>query len=582
MLQGVESEPMPRMGADMAECAVGLGRSAAREMIGIDSSQGPNAEPSSGEDAFAKLLAAEKQFGAEVAAGSHDVSDLMKQFESASARSPSNNESTINKQREDKPRVNFPKKAAATATAQKPKIPVIKPDASKEAATEHVPVSVEVKLPVTPKIKEVNLKPEIREPVANLVKVEARTVKLPVQRPEPEIPQTHQLLRPIEVPIRSELTPPSRVETAVFTPEQNIVTQFHETKPVEIIRAVNLGTITEGISMSDSLELADEVPTEQSFETAPIQPEIPLSQDKVDFAEPDREELSIDLADDSELDGVFELQPLPDTTLEVGYQAEVDELWSEIEGLLEDDGPQDVSEGIENVEITEPLPIDDKATEYVGAESEFAHEHSEQDEPKELTPFEGLLLTQLATAETAVDSADSVGEQAIWPKLAEIVIAPDTNKPVAETLARAVVTLSEMSPEAIGNDQVAAQINDKILAFAQVWEKQRLPRRNSDMPERLSPEVVSAFVDILKALGYENPVDAVRGVLRDHGLAYLLSMMEYLGKMGNVDNRQELLVSLHAQKQQHQVAFTKRVGRSMVAFIMSLSFHGDEELPAAA
>lgn len=125
------------------------------------------------------------------------------------------------------------------------------------------------------------------------------------------------------------------------------------------------------------------------------------------------------------------------------------------------------------------------------------------------------------------------------PENIEAVQEHVNEQPLEQTFVELAALLSE-------SDDEQPIPENLINAFDEVEEMLRThyePNDNeaSPAPAELSPEMVEAFITLLRELGCQDPKEALTGIVTRHGLDFLLETLGYLSQLRYESNRKEFL-----------------------------------------
>ncbi len=144
----------------------------------------------------------------------------------------------------------------------------------------------------------------------------------------------------------------------------------------------------------------------------------------------------------------------------------------------------------------------------------------------------------------------------------ETIVTNANEQPLEETFAQLIELLEGGS---FDSTDVMSAIKDFSKAFAYS------NREHSTEREELlvTPAITQKLLDLLRAIGYENPQEALLGLISRHDLEFLVQAMRYLAQLANPDNQHEFLRSnpvSHTFKYVIEPAAT-RLGRSILLLI---------------
>ena len=184
------------------------------------------------------------------------------------------------------------------------------------------------------------------------------------------------------------------------------------------------------------------------------------------------------------------------------------------------------------------------------------------------TSFEAFV--SMIQAEVASDDSSSnagtLEQSAPGDKLPEEVIAELALMQAAET------NEAEWYPEELS----AALDAVEYVLREQYWiaDTQSLPRR----PE-LSIALTEAIVELFRELGYENPKEAIIGMVSRHGFPFLLEAINTLVKLRQQEYRQEFTTSTQSNNPAIN-AVRERVAKRLFSYIVNMPHQHRELVPA--
>lgn len=151
------------------------------------------------------------------------------------------------------------------------------------------------------------------------------------------------------------------------------------------------------------------------------------------------------------------------------------------------------------------------------------------------------------------------------PANLETIVAEANEQPLTETFAQLAIYLAEPEPV----DTEASK--EKISVIKQLLEEidaeflDLVPLdQNAEQP-RITPELTQKLLQLLSAVGYEDPPKTLVEFVRYHDFEFLIQATRHLHQLANDDNRQGLLARSFTSNNADSV--TSRLGQAIFALI---------------
>jgi hypothetical protein len=123
------------------------------------------------------------------------------------------------------------------------------------------------------------------------------------------------------------------------------------------------------------------------------------------------------------------------------------------------------------------------------------------------------------------------------PVTLEIAQDDIDGQPLEETLVQLVVYLKE-----VAEDQRADTIRESIQNLGEALAQVYAPLTEAtERVQPMTPELTQRLLTLLKAVGYQNPGEALVAFVSRHDIEFLLQAIRYLSRLANADYRQEFL-----------------------------------------